>query len=127
MGYSRVVTSLTALTWRGVSFEWSKRAEEAFQNLQTTFTTARVFRLFDPDRPSIVERDASDYFSAGILSQNYYQRGLHPVVYFCMTHIPAGCNYEIYDKVFLAVIQCFKEWSAHLEGSPEPTVVLTDH
>lgn len=108
-------------------FEWSKEAEEAFQSLKTAFTTAPVLRLFDPDRPCIVETDASDYVSACVLSQKDDQGILHPVAYFSKKHTPAECNYEIYDKELLAVIRCFEEWRAYLEGSPEPIEVLTDH
>lgn len=69
LGYSRVVTRLTAVTGMGVSFVWSKEAEQGIQNLKTAFITAPVLHIFDLYRPYIVRTDASDYVSASILSQ----------------------------------------------------------
>jgi hypothetical protein len=74
-----------------------------------------------------VKTDASDYVSAEILSQYDDQELLHPVAYFSKKHLPAECNYEIYDKELLAIVQCFEEWRAELEGSPHPIEVLSDH
>ena len=41
--------------------------------------------------------------------------------------VPAECNYKIYNKELLAIIQCFKEWRPELEGTAMPVKVLTDH
>lgn len=49
LGYCRVVSLVTAVTRKRVSINWSKEAEEIFQNLRTVFITALVLRLFDPD------------------------------------------------------------------------------
>ena len=89
--------------------------------------TAPILARFDPDRPILVETDASDYVSAGILSQRDNQGLLHPVAFFSKKHLPAECNYEIYDKKLLAIVRCFEEWRAELEGSPHPVEVLSDH
>ena len=39
----------------------------------------------------------------------------------------AKCNYEIYDKKLLVIIQCFKKWKPKLEGTGLSVKVLTDH
>jgi hypothetical protein len=44
---------------------------------------------FDPDKEIIVETDASDYVSAGILSQYDDQGILHPVAFYSKKHTPA--------------------------------------
>ena len=46
----------------------------------------------------IVETDASDYISSGIMSQYDNNGILHPVAYFLKKHSPVECNYEIYNK-----------------------------
>ena len=74
-----------------------------------------------------METDASDYVSAGVLSQYDDEGILHPVTFFSKKHTPAECNYEIYDKELMAIIRCFEEWRAHLEGSGFPIKVLSDH
>jgi hypothetical protein len=71
---------------------------------------APVLRHFDYKCQIIVETDASDYISAGILSQYDDEGILHPVAFFSKKHTPAECNYEIYDKELMAIVRAFKEW-----------------
>lgn len=125
--YSRVVAPLTALTRKDTPFVWSTSCQNAFDNLKQAFTTAPVLRHFDPDREIIVETDASDYVSAGIMSQYDDKGELHPVAFFSKKHSPAECNYEIYDKELLAIVRAFEEWRPHLESVPTRIKVLTDH
>ena len=40
---------------------------------------------------------------------------------------PAECNYEIYDKKLLAIINAFELWRSELEKTEEPVQVVTDH
>jgi hypothetical protein len=57
----------------------------------------------------MLETDASDYVSAGVLSQ-YDDNGiLRPVALFSKKRTTAECNYEIYDKELPAIIRCFEE------------------
>jgi hypothetical protein len=74
-----------------------------------------------------MECDASDYVTAGVLSQKDDDGVLHPVAFFSRKMAPAECNYEIYDKELLAIIRCFEEWRPDLEGTDLPVEVLTDH
>jgi len=75
----------------------------------------------------VVETNASDYISAGILSQYDDEGTLHPVAFYSKKHSPAECNYEMYDKELLAIVRAFEEWRPHLEGSSHPVHVLSDH
>ena len=45
----------------------------------------------------------------------------HPVAYMSKKMSPAECNYEIYDKELLAIVQAFEEWRPELmaEGGNE--------
>ena len=68
LGYSNVVAPLVGLTKKGVRFEWGGDCEAAFQELKHRFTSVPVLWHFDPDREIIMETDASDYVSAGVMS-----------------------------------------------------------
>jgi hypothetical protein len=129
--YSKVVAPLTSLTKKDngqpVPFVWGTAQQNAFDTLKKAFTTAPILRHFDYDREVVVETDASDYVSAGVLSQYDDEGTLHPVAFFSKKHSPAECNYEIYDKELMAIVRCFEEWRPHLEGSAFPVQVLTDH
>jgi hypothetical protein len=72
--------------------------------------TTPILHHFDYDCEAVVETDASDYISVGILSQ-YDDKGiLHLVAFFSKKHSLAECNYEIYDKELMAIVRVFEEW-----------------
>ena len=127
LGYSNMVAPLVGLTKKGVRFEWGEECEVAFQELKRRFTSAPVLRHFNPNKEIIVETDASDYVSVGMMSQYDADGILHPVAFFSKKHSPVECNYEIYDKELMTIIRCFEEWRAELESSPHPIRVLSDH
>ena len=106
--YSQIVAPLTALTKKDRPFAWNKGCSKAFEFLKQAFTSAPVLCHFDPDLEIVVETDASDYVSAGVMSQRH-NGTLHPVAFFSKKHSPAECNYEIYDKKLMAIIRCFEE------------------
>jgi hypothetical protein len=125
--YSKIVQPLTLLTQKGVAFVWKEEQQKAFDDLKNTFTSAPILARFDPDRDVIVETDASDYVSAGVLSQYDDDRILHLVAYFSKKHSPAECNYEIYDKELMAIIHAFEEWRPELQSVINPIHVLSDY
>jgi hypothetical protein len=114
-GYSDIVRPLTELTRKTVKWKWEPEQQQAFDRLKEAFTSAPILRHFDFDREIVVETDASDYVSAGVLSQYGDDDLLHPVAFFSKKHSPAECNYEIYDKELMAIIRCFEEWRAELQ------------
>jgi len=99
-----VVAPLTRLTRKDVPFTWNQEEEKAFQNLKNAFTSAPILRHFDWESPIVIETDASDFVSTGVLSQPDENGILHPVAFFSKKHSLAECNYEIYDKELLAIV-----------------------
>lgn len=126
-GFSTLAFPLTQLTRKNTPFVWNTETEGAFEALKNAFTTAPILAHFDPEREIIVETDASDYVSAGILSQRDNQGILRPIAYLSKKHSPAECNYEIYDKELLAIIRAFEEWRPELEGAAHQIAVISDH
>ena len=97
------------------------------KQLKHKFISASILMHFDAEREIIVETDALDYVSAGIMLQ-YNDNGiLHPVAYFSKKHLPAEYNYEIYNKELIAIIRYFEEWQPELESTLHPIRVLLDH
>ncbi|KKF92157.1 Retrotransposable element Tf2 155 kDa protein type 1 [Ceratocystis platani] len=125
--FSSLVAPLTRLTKKDVPFLWDSACESAFQTLKDHFSSAAILAHFDWDKDVILETDASDYVSAGVMSQRDDDGTLRPVAFFSKKHSAAECNYEIYDKELLAIIRCFEEWRPELEGAPSPVKVITDH
>jgi hypothetical protein len=108
-------------------FVWDTTCTNSFATLKHTFMTTPILCHFDYDHEAIMETDALDYISAGILSQ-YNDKGiLHPVAFFSKKHSPAECNYEIYNQELMAIVHTFEEWRPELEGGSHPVKVLSDH
>ena len=108
-GYSKLAAPLTNLTKKNVPFEWTPECQKAFDTLKSAFTSETVLRHYDPSLPIVIETDASDYVSGGILSQYGKDGILYPVAYFSKKHNPAECNYKIYDKELMAIVRAFEE------------------
>jgi len=82
---------------------------------------------FDPEKECILEIDASDYVTAGVLSQYGDDGLLYPVAYYSKKFLAAECNWEIYDKELAAIIHGLEEWRPELMGAKFPIQVITDH
>jgi len=126
-GYSKVVQPLTWLTRKDQPFKWVTKQQESFDRLKTSFTTAPILRRFDHNRDIVVETHASDYDSTAVLSQYDDEGALHPVAFFSKKHSPTECNYEIYDKELMAIVQAFEEWHTELQSVENVISVLMDH
>src|SRR5882724_7047440 len=96
--------------------------------LKAAFTQAPILAHFNPDNPIVVETDASDYVIAVIISQISPDYGdIHPIAFYSRSMQPVELNYEIYDKVLLAIFEAFRQWCNYLEGSAHVVLVLSDH
>ena len=78
--------------------------EAAFQAIKKVFLTTLVLQHFDPDKECTVKTNISDYVSAIVFSQLNYKSVLRPVAFMLCQHLPAECNYRIYNKKLLAII-----------------------
>lgn len=125
--YSRLVSPMTALTKKNLPFQWTPACQHAFEELQHRFTSAPILAHFDPDGPTYLETDASDYAIGTILSQEGPDKLLHPVAYDSRKFQPAELNYEIHDKELLAIVWAFKRWRSMLLSAKHSVNVLTDH
>jgi len=90
-------------------------------------TTAPILRHFDHSREVIIETDASDFVSAGALSQRDGEGVLHPVAFFSKKLSPAECKYDIYDKELMAIIKALKEWRPECEMAEHTLQLITNH
>ncbi len=127
--YSTITSPLTSLLRnKPKSLSWTPAANEAFENLKDTFTHAPILVHPDPQKPFIVEVDASTTGIGAILSQ---QQGtpvqLHPCAFFSRKLSPAERNYGIGNRELLAIKLALEELRHWLEGSQHPFAVLTDH
>jgi len=104
------------LTTKGIRWQWTEEAQNAFDMLKRRFTTVPILRHFDLALPTVMETDTSD-FAIGVALLQQVKGRLHPVAFHSRKIDKAEINYEIHDKEMLAVVSAFKEWRRYLEGA----------
>ena len=125
--YSNIVIPLTWLTHKGIPWNFTDAAWKSFQALKSAFTSAPVLTHWVPDKPIIVETDASDYALGAILSIQTNSGEIHLVAFHSCTLSAPELNYDTHDKELLAIFEAFHVWRHFLEGSGTPIDVVTDH
>ena len=107
---------------------WDDECQKAFEDIKAAFQSAPMLAHFDPEKETWIETDASDFVTAGVLSQ-MHNGVLRPVAFFSKKMSAAECNYMIYDKELLAIIRAFELWRPEaMSLAPEnPAKVFTDH
>ena len=108
--FAKLASPLMALTKKNVAFKWETPEQHTFESIKKAFSTAPILQHFDLEKECVVETDTSDYISGAVLSQPDHEGVLCPIAFLSHHHLPAECNYEIYDKELLAIIHAFEEW-----------------
>ena len=83
--------------------------------------------LYDPNRDTRIEVDASGYAIGGVLAQLQDDGKWHPIAYHSESMSDTERNYEIYDKEMLAIIHALTTWRHYLEGLPKTFEIQSDH
>ncbi len=125
--FSKLVKSFTQLTRKNTSFVWNEVCVQAFDDLKKQISSISVLRHFDSKRQTILKIDASDYIKDEILSQYDDENVLHSIAFYSKSMILAECNYHIYDKKLLIIIQCFEHWRFKLECIELLIQMFIDH
>ncbi|KAI2661080.1 Transposon Tf2-6 polyprotein [Labeo rohita] len=127
--FSTVAAPLTAMVKRGTSrLTWSQAALQAFDDLRQRFSSAPILHHPDPEKPFVVEVDASSTGIGAVLSQRQGEPPkLFPCAYFSHKLTLAECNYDVGNRKLLAIKLALEEWRHWLEGAKHPFTVLTDH
>ncbi|KAL0179640.1 hypothetical protein M9458_025082, partial [Cirrhinus mrigala] len=127
--FSSVAAPLTAMVKKGVSrLVWTQPTLQAFVDLRRRFTTAPILHHPDPEKPFIVEVDASSTGVGAVLSQRQGDPAkMFPCAYYSHKLTPAERNYDVGNRELLAIKLALEEWRHWLEGSKHPFTVLMDH
>ncbi|QRW06751.1 Retrotransposable element Tf2 protein [Ceratobasidium sp. AG-Ba] len=99
----------------------------SFEEIKKRVSQDPVLIHPDPDKPFILETDASGIAIGAILSQRGEDGYLHPVAYLSKSYNDAQRNYDTANKELLAIVESLKHWRIYLEGTILPVTVFTDH
>jgi hypothetical protein len=80
--YSDICSPMTALTGKGVPFDWSKDCDRAFAELKKLLRADVFLAAYDWEKPAFLETDASNVAYTGVISQDGLDGIRRPVVMF---------------------------------------------
>ncbi len=86
-----------------------------------------ILRHFDQTCETILEINSFNYVNDEVLSQYDDEEILHSIAFYSKNMFSAECNYEIYDKELLIIIQAFKHWQSELKLINISIKMFIDH
>jgi len=122
-----MATPLVRLTRKDTPFVFNNDYMEAFGELKDWLISSLILRHYNPDLKLMLETDASDGVVVGILLQLHPDGEWYPIAFFLKIMDPAECNYEVYDKEMLAIIQLLSQWRVELKGTNSRIKIYTDY
>jgi len=125
--YSDLARPLIYLTKKDVQFLWTDVCNDSFLALKDCFLLQPVLRNPDPTHQFAVATNASLVATGAVLLQTDDNGQYHPCGYLSQSLNPTKCNYQIFDRELLAIIQALTEWHHYLEGNPHPVIIFMDH
>ncbi len=125
--YFRIISSLTNLTKKNISFMWTEKAEEAFKKLKKLFIFQSVLIMFESEKSITLEINVSNKAIETCISQSDDKKCLHFIAYYNCKLTVAELNYKIHDKKLLAIVDSFKQWRVYLKEFKHQIQVYTDH
>lgn len=123
--FAAIAQPLTALTRNGVTFDWTKDCQTAFDRLKQSLTTAPVLCYPTFDSSFVLETDAGIKGIGAILSQVQKDGQRHPIAYASRSLTPAERNYGITELETLAIVWSITHYHYYLYG--QEVTVYTDH
>ncbi len=125
--FSKIVRSMIRLTQKKIIFEWNEACQTAFDHMKRRMTETSILRHFDQTRETILKTDSFDYVNDEVLSQYDDEEVLHSIAFYSKNMSSAECNYEIYDKKLLIIIQAFEHWRLELKLTDISIKMFIDH
>ncbi|GKB51671.1 putative reverse transcriptase domain-containing protein [Tanacetum coccineum] len=119
-GFSKIAKPMTKLTQKNVKFDWSEKAEAAFQLLKQKLCSAPILALPEGSENFVVYCDASRKGLGAVLMQR------EKVIAYASRQLKIHeKNYTTHDLELGAVVFALKMWRHYLYGTK--CVVFTDH
>jgi len=118
---------LNNLTKKDLTWNWTDACEEAFEKLKEEFQKAPVLLMPDSTKPFVIETDASKFATGAVIRQKDMNGDWHPCGYISHSFDATQWNYEIYNRELMGIVRVLETWRHYLQGSPFPTIILSDH
>ena len=106
-----IVVLLRELIKTDTEFQWNSAAEDALTHVKDVLSTQPVLKFFDPDLPSVIQADASQYGLGACL----LQKG-KPVAYASRSLSSYEINYAQIEKELLAIVFACAKFHFYIYG-----------
>ena len=122
--FATLAEPLTRLTRKQIRFEWSDEEQKAFDALKQALIESTTLAFPHPNRPCILDTDASDVAIGAVLSQciNGAER---PIAFYSRTMNATQRNYCATRRELLAVVAALQHFRHYLLGNQ--VILRTDH
>jgi hypothetical protein len=104
---------------------WTPACQEAFDQIKSRMTEAPILQHPNPDRPFVIETDASNFGVGAVLLQEGDDGTMHPVAFASKKLSDEERNYPAQERELLAILHALRSWRCFVEG--RPFTVYTDH
>lgn len=114
--YATVVEPLRACLRQDAMFEWNAEAQECFLKVKQLLIDSPALALFNPDFPTIISTDASDYGLGAVFTQLHPDHTERTVAFASRTLTPTERKYSTVEKEALACVWAVEKWRTYLWG-----------
>ncbi|KAL2077680.1 hypothetical protein ACEWY4_027184 [Coilia grayii] len=122
---SMLLHPLNALLHKGVKWEWSMKADEAFREAKEKLSSKSVLTHYNPSFPVILACDASPYGVGAVISHRLPNGEERPIAFASRALSKAEQNYAQIEREALGIIFGVRRFHSYLYG--RNFTLLTDH
>ncbi|GFS96554.1 retrovirus-related Pol polyprotein from transposon 412 [Trichonephila clavipes] len=123
-GFSNIARPLHKLTESKQKFQWTKECEDSFLQLKEALTSSPILIYPQPDKPFILDTDASNESVEAVLSQEIDGQE-RVVAYWSKCLSKPERNYCVTRKELLAIVKAIEHFHHYLYG--QKFLLRTDH
>ncbi|GFU10206.1 retrovirus-related Pol polyprotein from transposon 17.6 [Trichonephila clavipes] len=123
-GFSNIARPLHKLTESKQKFQWTKECEDSFLQLKEALTSSPILIYPQPDKPFILDTDASNESVVAVLSQEIDGQE-RVVAYWSKCLSKPERNYCVTRKELLAIVKAIEHFHHYLYG--QKFLLRTDH
>ncbi|KAG5269277.1 hypothetical protein AALO_G00200210 [Alosa alosa] len=105
--------------------QWNDAANQSFMKLKTMLLKSLPLAVFDPNLPTFITTDASDYGLGAVLTQLHSGKHEHIVAFASRTLSAAKRKYSATEKEAFACVWAVERWRTYLWG--HRFTLRTDH
>ncbi|GFY24054.1 transposon Tf2-9 polyprotein [Trichonephila clavipes] len=123
-GFSNIARPLHKLTESKQKFQWAKECEDSFLQLKEALTSSPILIYTQPDKPFILDTDASNESVGAVLSQEIDGQE-RVVAYWSKCLSKPERNYCVTRKELLAIVKAIEHFHHYLYG--QKFLLRADH